>query len=145
MALTAVTQDTTKLQPKDVRSIEFSDDTGDAAVMVKLTFLNGDAEFSVDAETFKSNMGPRQIKELPKFTGFIPDPMTTSVGTFVNDLVTQIICRVKVTYINGTTNVVDSGDADFPIMNFTKKWGVKDTAVGWIITGEGMKSVEAPA
>ncbi len=144
LALTTRTSDTSKLQPSMIRKLEFSDDK-DGATPVAITFSDEGAAYTTDGDLFNSCFGPRQVNEIHKVDFFLPDMATTNTGTFVNELVTKVIPWFKVTFVNGFTVTVTSGDNTVPAINFKKQIATKDKALGWQLTGVGIKSVEATA
>lgn len=142
MALTARTSDPTKLQTERLSAIAFSDATGGASPVI-VNIGSSDDEMTSDCDTFGAWDGDLQINEQYKMSLFLPDSKVSGTGAFVNDLVTKTIPYVKMTYQDGTTLTLDSGDNNRAAMRFSKKWTRKNKAAGWMITGLGFKSVEA--
>jgi hypothetical protein len=140
--LTARTASTGSMQPKRIASFAFSDATG-GANPVTITQLGEKSSYTSDADTSNTMYGPRQVTEKHKIIMFWPDPQVANSNVLANQLVTLIIPWVQVTYMNGTTVTLDSGNSAVPIMNFTKKWAEDGEAVGWQLDGVGIKSVEA--
>ena len=140
MPLTSRTSNPSRILPRRFKKIEVSDVTGGTgAVAIPLI---GTGEYRVDPVEFDTSLGRRQCAERHIIRFDVPDILAPNTGQLVNELVTKIIPYVKITFLDGSTVTIDSGDNNEPAFNFTKQLINEGEIVVWRVEGERYKSVE---
>jgi len=141
MPLTNRSSDVSKAVPSRIKSILINDQYDTDAGGITINLLT-EGEYRVEAVTYDTTLGARQIAERHILRFQIPDILSPNTGTFVNDLVTKVIPRVKITFIDGTTITITSGSNSEPAFNFRKELRAQGNVLVWEIEGERYKSVE---
>ncbi|MEN3039761.1 MAG: hypothetical protein ABDI07_11560 [Candidatus Kryptonium sp.] len=141
MPLTSRTSDATKVVPARIRAIIVNDTTGTDAGAITISLLS-EGEYRVEPVVYETTLGRRQIAERHIIRFQIPDLLSPQTGTFVNELVTRIIPRVKIRLLDGTEITIDSGTNSEPAFHFTKTLTRNNEVLVWEIEGERYKSVE---